>query len=83
MKHQRQVEVQQQVVQLSNPEEATNNSEIVKLLSMNPAGAYHMDGLVAGVQISFMLDKGYQLICCGLMYRKRFPQIRLYYSGIY
>ena len=58
MKRQRQAEAQQQVVQLSNPEEATNNGEIVKLLSMNPAGVYHVDGLVAGVQISFMLDTG-------------------------
>ena len=46
MKRQRQAEGQQQVVQLSNPEEATNNGEIVKLLSINPAGVYHVDGLV-------------------------------------
>ena len=55
MKQQRQVEAKQPCY---DPDQSTSNNRTVKLLSVNPAGAYHVDGLVAGVKISFMLDTG-------------------------
>ena len=51
-----------------NSDQYTSKSGTVKL-SVNPAGAFYKDGLVAGVNISFMLDTlGHQFACCNLLY---------------
>jgi len=74
--------MKQQTVQCDGSEFRMSNNETVKLLSVNPVGAYHVDGLVSGINVSFMLDTGASVSLLRANVWKKFFLIKPFYNGM-